>query len=283
MASSPKVSENNPALWRSLLPLRQAEDHKYARGAAFVWSGPALATGASRLAARAALQIGAGLVTLVGAREALLVHAAHVTSIMLREAASPSEWQRLLAEPRLKAVAIGPAAGIGEATREAVLAALETPAALVLDADALTSFAGEVTVLADAIKARQAPVILTPHEGEARALFGDPGEASRQQRAERMAVQSGAIIVLKGHHSLIAAPDGRMAINRNAPPTLATAGSGDVLAGLVLGLLAQGMPGFEAAAAGVWLHGEAGRLAGSHPIADDFIPAIRHLPAFETL
>ena len=134
MASSPKVSENNPALWRSLLPLRQAEDHKYARGAAFVWSGPTLATGASRLAARAALQIGTGLVTLVGAREALLVHAAHVTSIMLREAASPGEWQRLLAEPRLKAVAIGPAAGIGEATREAVLAALETPAALVLDA-----------------------------------------------------------------------------------------------------------------------------------------------------
>ena len=283
MAGSSEISENNPALWRSVLPLRQALDHKYARGAAFVWSGPPLATGASRLTARAALQIGAGLVTLVGAREALLVHAAHVTSIMLREAANPSEWRHLLAEPRLKAVAIGPAVGIGEVTREAVLAALETLTALVLDADALTSFAGELTTLAEAIKARQAPVILTPHEGEARALFGAPGEASRQKRALDMAEKSGAIIVLKGHHSLIAASDGRIAINRNAPPTLATAGSGDVLAGLILGLLAQGMPGFEAAAAGVWLHGEIGRLVGPHPIADDFIPAIRHLPAFDTL
>ena len=275
--------ENTPDLWRSALPLRRDEDHKYTRGACLVWSGPALSTGASRLAAEAALRVGAGLVTLAGAREALLVQAAHVTAIMLREIADDAGWRTLLADRRLQSVVIGPAAGVGETTRIAVLSALAAGPAIVLDADALTSFAGHPDALATAVSARPRPAVLTPHEGEFAALFGKTGDGPRETRALAAARTSGAIVVLKGHHSVIAAPDGRVVVNTNAPPTLATAGSGDVLTGLVAGLLAQGMPGFEAAAAGVWLHGAVGRLAGAHPIAEDFVAAIGQLPPFETL
>lgn len=281
--SPPALHENTPDLWRAALPLRRDEDHKYARGACIVWSGPALATGASRLAAQAALRIGAGLVTLAGPREALLVQAAHVTAIMLREIVDNAGWQTLLADRRLRSVVIGPAAGVGGATRIAALSALAAGPAIVLDADALTSFAGDPDALATAIRMLPRPVILTPHEGEFAALFGKPTGEAREARALAAARASGAIVVLKGHRSMIAAPDGRVVINTNAPPVLATAGSGDVLAGLVAGLLAQGMPGFEAAAAGVWLHGAIGRLAGAHPIAEDFVTAIGRLPSFEAL
>lgn len=277
---------NSPRLWRHALPLRAGRDHKYTRGHCLVWSGPELATGASRLAARAALRIGAGLVTLCGSREALRIHAAHVTAIMLREIAAPEDWPALLADPRIRAVVIGPAAGMGEATRAAVMAALASNISLVLDADALTAFENCSDELFAAIKARQAPVILTPHEGEFTRLFGAMGlreESLRAKIACKIAQVSGAILVLKGHNSTIATSDGRVTINTNAPPTLATAGSGDVLAGMIGGLLAQGMPGFEAAAAGVWLHGETGRLAGPRPIADDLVETIAHLPDFASL
>lgn len=274
---------NGPDLWRSALPLRAEADHKYTRGACLVWSGSALATGASRLAARAALQIGAGVVTLAGSREALLVHAAHVSAIMLREITEDQSWRLLLAEPRLRSIVIGPAAGLDEPTREATLEALAAGVATVIDADALTAFSGETDRLFAAITATAKPVVLTPHEGEFAALFGAAQGRSREARALEAARLSGAIVILKGHQSLIAAPDGRLVVNTNAPATLATAGSGDVLAGLVGGLLAQGMPGFEAACAAVWLHGEIGQRAGHHPIADDFIAAISALPAFEAL
>lgn len=274
---------NTPALWRGLLPLRRPEDHKYTRGACVVLSGPALATGASRLAARAALQIGAGLVTLAGTEEALRVQAAQVTAIMLRAIADDTGWRDFLADRRIRSVVIGPAAGVGAATATAVLSALAAGPAVVLDADALTSFSGRAEPLFAAIRSHARPVVLTPHEGEFAALFGAIGERTREAVAEEAARRSGGVVVLKGHHSLIAAPDGRLAVNTTAPPTLATAGSGDVLAGMIAGLIAQGMPGFEAAAAGVWLHGEAGRLAGPHPTAEDFIPAIRALPPFEAL
>lgn len=282
-APSPALPENTPDLWRAALPLRRDEDHKYARGACLVWSGPALATGAARLAAQAALRIGAGLVTLVGSREALLVHAAHVTAIMLRETPDDAGWRTLLADRRLRSVVLGPAAGVSEATRIAALSALAAGPAIVLDADALTSFAGHLDMLASAVRALPRPVVLTPHEGEFAALFGTAGHETREARALAATRASGAIVILKGHHSLIAAPDGSAVVNINAPPTLATAGSGDVLAGLVAGLLAQGMPAFEAAAAGVWLHGAVAHLAGAHPIAEDFIAAIGRLPPFETL
>ncbi|KAF0230520.1 MAG: hypothetical protein FD175_1472 [Beijerinckiaceae bacterium] len=274
---------NGPDLWRAALPLRADADHKYTRGACLVWSGPALATGASRLAARAALQIGAGIVTLAGSREALLVHAAHLSAIMLREITEEQSWRLLLAEPRLRSVVIGPAAGLGEPTRQATLDALAAGVAVVIDADALTAFSENPDRLFAAARAAGKPVVLTPHEGEFAALFGAMPGQNREARVLEAAHLSGAIVILKGHHSLIAAPDGRGAINTNAPATLATAGSGDILAGLLGGLLAQGMPGFEAACAAVWLHGEIGRRAGHHPIADDFIAAIRALPGFGAL
>lgn len=270
---------NSPDLWRHVLPLRVETDHKYARGAALVLSGPEFRTGASRLAARAALQIGAGLVTLVGTPDALREQAAQVTAIMLRPIATPGDFRDCVADNRLRAIILGPAAGIGETTQRLVAIGARSSAGLVLDADALTSFAGDAETLAALTRHRKAATILTPHEGEFARLFPDI-EGSREARATAASKLSGTIIVLKGHHTLIAAPDGDLIENGNAPPTLATAGSGDVLAGLIGGLVAQGMPGFEAAAAGVWLHGEIGRMAGAHPTAEDFITAIRDLPDF---
>lgn len=283
MSDAAIPTENSPRLWQAALPLRRDEDHKYARGACVVWSGPALATGASRLAAEAALRIGAGLVTLAGARDALMVQAAHVTAVMLRDIADDAGWRALLADHRLRSVVIGPAAGVSEATRTAALSALVAGPALVLDADALTAFADRFDTLAAAIRALPRPVVLTPHEGEFASLFVKTEDEPREARALAAARASGAVVILKGHRSVIAAPDGRVVVNTNAPPTLATAGSGDVLAGLVAGLLAQGMPGFEAAAAGVWLHGAIGRLAGAHPIAEDLLSAIGRLPPFGAL
>jgi ADP-dependent NAD(P)H-hydrate dehydratase / NAD(P)H-hydrate epimerase len=273
---------NDPALWRGHLPKRAAEDHKYTRGAAIVWSGPILRTGASRLAARAALQIGAGLVTLAGPKDALVEQAAQVTAIMLRPVETLGEWRALLSDARIRSIVIGPAAGVGDATRRLVERAAASHAGLVLDADALTSFAGDAAGLAEGLAHRVPATVLTPHEGEFSALFPELA-GTREARASEAAKRLGACLVLKGHHTLIAAPDGRIIRNENAPSTLATAGSGDVLAGLIGGLIAQGMPGFEAAACGVWLHGEIGRLAGPHPIAEDFIAAIRSLPDFAAL
>ncbi len=274
---------NTPDLWRHTLPLRRAEDHKYTRGACFVWSGPELATGASRLAARAALRSGAGLVTLVGTREALLVQAAHVTAIMVRAVSSRADWSRLLADPRLRSVALGPGAGSGEPTRHAVLAALAAGPAVVLDADALTSFSGHMAELSEAIQGSDRAVVLTPHEGEFARLFGGLSALPREARAREAARLSGAIVVLKGSQTLIASPDGRLVVNDNAPPTLATAGSGDVLTGIVAGLLAQGMPGFEAACCATWLHGEAARLCGARPIAEDLVEALRDIAPLDKL
>lgn len=274
--------ENGPALFGDFLPRRALDDHKYTRGAALVLSGPELATGASRLAALSALRIGAGLVSLVGETSALRIHAAHVTSVMLKPAETLVEWAALIAEPRMKALCLGPGAGVNRRTRAFTFAALDAGPAVVLDADALRALAGQVLRLHRAAAALPRPVVLTPHEGEFAALFPDLA-GSRVERASAAAKASGAIVILKGHESLIAAPDGRLAINRHAPPTLATAGSGDVLAGILTGLLAQGMAGFEAACAACWLHGAAAGLAGARPIADDLCAALAHLPEFTTL
>jgi hydroxyethylthiazole kinase-like uncharacterized protein yjeF len=267
----PRVSINSPDLWAKSFPLPRVDGHKYARGHAVVVSGGLASTGAARLAARGALRAGAGLVTIATPREALAVNAAASLAVMVRPVDGPDELANFLDDPRRNVVLLGPGGGVGQPMRHLVLAALKGERAVVLDADALTSFADEPQALWAAIKSRDKATLMTPHEGEFSRLFNALRDEapSKLERARRAAQTSGAVVLLKGPDTVVAAPDGRAAIADNAPPWLATAGSGDVLAGIAAGCLAQGMPGFEAAAAAVWLHGEAGTAAGAGLIAED--------------
>jgi hydroxyethylthiazole kinase-like uncharacterized protein yjeF len=266
---APKTFANQPALWLADYPWPKDDSHKYARGHAVIVSGPVYSTGAARLAARGALRAGAGLVTVASPRDALAVNAAQLTAIMVREADDARGLKALLADPRKNAVLIGPGVGVGERTKEMVMTALGTNAAIVLDADALTSFADDPRPLFAAIASRGAPVVFTPHDGEFARLFGDLASLPKLDRAGRAAACSGAVIALKGADTVVAAPDGRASINATTSPWLATAGTGDVLAGMSLGLLAQVMPAFEATSAAVWLHGAAAKAFGPGLIAED--------------
>lgn len=271
---------NNPALFSAALPRLEATTHKYARGAVAVCSGGPASTGAARLAAFAAARSGAGAVTVLSPPAALIVNAAQLTAIMVRAIADADDLRAFLGEGKKSSLVLGPGFGVGDKARDFAVAALD-PAdgklrAIVLDADALTSFAGASDTLFAAIRTARAAVALTPHEGEFARLFPDLAEnqpLSKLDRARAAAVRSGAFVVLKGPDTVIAAPDGRAAINANAPPWLATAGSGDVLAGLIAGLTAQAMPAFQAACAAVWAHGEAANRLGRSLIADDLPPA----------
>ena len=264
-----KISSNLPDLWRGALPSLAIEDHKYKRGHAVAVSGPVSNTGAVRLAARAALRIGAGLVTIATPPDALIINATHVTAIMLLPFTGPLGLAEIFADARKNAVLIGPGRGVGAQTQTEAATLLATGAAVVLDADALTSFSGQADLLAELVRAKPGrPVVLTPHEGEFARLFPDlPG--SKLDRARQAASRIGAVVVLKGSDTVVAAPDGAASINGNAPPSLATAGSGDVLAGFVTGLLAQRVPAFEAASAAVWMHGAAATAFGPGLIAED--------------
>jgi hydroxyethylthiazole kinase-like uncharacterized protein yjeF len=262
---------NGPDLWRARFPRLSLEAHKYTRGHTLVASGGATRTGAARLAARAALRIGSGLVTLASPPEALGVNAAQLTAIMLRGYDGPESFGRILEDARFGAVVLGPALGVHAMTRALVGVAVQARRALVLDADALTSFEGAAADLGAYF--RNAVAVLTPHAGEFSRMFsGQAGilETPSKLHAARAAARfTGATIVYKGPDTVVAAPDGRAAINENGTPDLATAGTGDVLSGLIGGLMAQGMPAFEAACAGVWIHAEAGARFGPGLIAED--------------
>jgi hydroxyethylthiazole kinase-like uncharacterized protein yjeF len=278
----PQTSENVPQSWQKSFPVPEIDGHKYARGHAVVLSGEMASTGAARLAARGALRAGAGLVTVASPRDALAVNAAALTAVMVRAADTVVEFAELLNDRRLNSIVIGPGAGISDRTRDLVHTALSTKRGLVLDADALTSFADAPDRLFEAIKASEDPqVVLTPHEGEFPRLFSDisnkhPGR-SKLERVRDAAHRAGAVVLLKGPDTVVASPDGRATIASNAPPWLATAGAGDVLAGIIAGLLAQGVAAFEAACIGVWMHGEAASEAGPGLIAEDLpevLPAV---------
>ena len=266
---APAAFENDPDLWLDRMPWPKADGHKYDRGHALVVGGATL-TGAARLAAEAARRAGAGLLTIVSPAEAVTIYRlaqpGHLVRTLGADGAIPDT---LLADPRVTAVLIGPGGGVGEATRRHVEAALGAGKPCVIDADGLTSFADRAEDLAAILSA---DCVLTPHAGEYARLFASGGDTL--SRARSGAKVSGAVLLLKGPDTVIASPGGRVAINANAPPELATGGTGDVLAGLVLGLLAQRMPAFTAAAAAAWIHGEAGRLAGPGLIAEDLAPLL---------
>jgi NAD(P)H-hydrate epimerase len=221
------------------------------------------------MAARAALRAGAGLVTVLCPSDALAVYAVQLTAVMVAPFADEAEFAGLLADPRRNGVLLGPGAGVGQALRQRALRVLEARKASVLDADALTSFAEQPKALFDAI---EGPCVMTPHEGEFKRLFAQTGD--KVTRTRGAAAESGAVVLLKGADTVVAAPDGRAMIQPEAPPSLATAGSGDVLAGIVLGFLVQGMPAFAATAAAVWVHARAGYRAGIGLIAEDLPEAI---------
>jgi ADP-dependent NAD(P)H-hydrate dehydratase / NAD(P)H-hydrate epimerase len=279
-AVTPNTFENDPSLWADAIPNLQKDGHKYTRGHALVWGGWPT-TGAARLAATAAARMGAGLTTVAVPEVALPVYAAALCSVMVCPVASADDLNRLLGDARITGLLIGPGVGVGADTRERVLAMLKTARPTVLDADALSTFQDDPVTLFNAIVG---PCVLTPHEGEFTRLFAalaahdrGHGRGDKLSRARDAARASGAVVVLKGSDTVIAAPDGQAIINANAPPTLATAGAGDVLSGMVLGLLAQGMKPFPAAAAAVWLHGAAAARFGPGLIAEDLgdgLPAV---------
>jgi NAD(P)H-hydrate epimerase len=259
----PNTFENDPGLWLAELPEARQCGNKYTRGHALISGGYPI-TGAARMAARAAARMGTGLTTIAVPEIALPIYAGALTSIMVAPVAVPADFEALQADPRITGFLIGPGAGVGEATRRRTLALLATRRATLIDADAITSFKEEQASLMSAIAG---PCVMTPHEGEFKRIFDPSGD--KLTRTRRAAARSGAVIVLKGSDTVIAAPDGRAIINANAPPTLATAGSGDVLSGIILGLLTQGMEPFLAAAASVWVHGAAASEFGPGLLAED--------------
>lgn len=259
---------NHPSLWQSLLPRPDAHSHKYRRGYALIQGGYPV-TGAARLAALAAARVGAGMTAIAVPDSALPIYASQLLSIMAKPYSNQAGLDTLIADPRISAYLTGPGAGVNAQTHTTTLRMLQTGKPVVLDADALTAFANQSGELKQNISG---PCVCTPHDGEFASLLNmQPSDqhAERIQQTRQAAQQLHAVVLLKGANTIIAAADGRTVINNNAPPTLATAGAGDVLAGLITGLLAQGMPAFEATAAAAWIHGRAATIFGPGLIAED--------------
>ncbi|MBX5239831.1 NAD(P)H-hydrate dehydratase [Rhizobium sp. NLR22b] len=270
------IAENTPDAWKGVLPAEQLETHKYKRGHMVVFSGEADKTGAARMSAVSGLKAGAGLVTIAAPGAAIAANAAHLTAVMLHAVDDEADLAEWLSDKRLQTFVLGPGFGVGAKARGFVTALADRR--LVLDADGISSFKDDPQQLFDLFRG-EPRLVLTPHEGEFSRLFPDicgDETLGKVDKAVAAARRANAAIVYKGADTVIASPDGRALINTNAPVWLATAGSGDVLAGIIGGLLAQGLPTFEAAAAGVWLHGEAGQRAGKGLTAEEL--AVEVLP-----
>ncbi|WP_277378318.1 NAD(P)H-hydrate dehydratase [Brucella melitensis] len=282
---NPRVFENSPELWADSLPSPAVDAHKYSRGHAAVFSGAMHSTGAARLSAMAAARSGAGAVTLLSPPDALAVNAAHLTSIMVRETRSQQDAAQFITDRKVTAAVLGPGYGNPAFARDytkMLLSAASGKAGqfrgLVLDADGITAFENKPDELFDTHRSSATALVLTPHEGEFKRLFPDIAEdnTSKIDKARKAAMRANAVVIYKGPDTVIAEPGGLAVINSNGTPFLATAGSGDVLTGIVCGLLAQGMAPFAAACASVWVHADAARRFGHGLIAED-LPA--QLPA----
>lgn len=269
--------ENIPDFWGTNFPFSGPQSHKYERGHMLVLGGKEPTLGASRLASLAGLRVGAGLVTLAAPTETYPVQASSLMDVMVRRFDSTFGFLGIVNDPRIKAVLIGPGAGLGEKTVDLVKQVGAKKKHLVLDADALASLVNRVDIIHDL---KSPEIVLTPHEGEFVKLFPKFDFNEDRLGAVRKAAKStDTVVVLKGVSTVVAAPDGRVTIATNAPSWLSVGGTGDVLSGMICGLMTQGMPSFEAASAGVWLHGEAGMAAGRGLIASDLLNVIpRVLP-----
>lgn len=261
------ITNNAPSLWQAHFPTPKQEGNKYDRGHSVIMGGGIASTGAAKLAAHAALRSGAGLVSVACDMQSLPIYGASFQAVMTKLTANAEEFSTLINNERVTSVLVGCGCGVSEKTKAFALSALSLKKPTLLDADALTVFKKNPKELFSAINS---PCILTPHEGEFSRIFSDLSDDSdRVAKTQKAAKLSGAMVILKGFNTIIAAPDGRVAVNNNSTPYLATAGSGDVLAGICAGLLAQSMPAFEAACASVWLHSEAARNFGAGLISED--------------
>ncbi len=258
----PSTSRNEP---EALFPWPKKDGHKYNKGHGVIIGGSEM-TGASRLAATCARRVGAGLVTIAAQGTAYMIYRQTEPGNLV----SNKPLSDILNDPRKNAVLAGPGLGLGEGRKAMVRSLLSTEKNLILDADALTMLAEF-----DWPK-RSADTLLTPHDGEFSRLFPDIS-GSRLQKAKKAAKRSGCTVLLKGADTVIATPDGRAAINDTGSPWLATAGSGDSLSGICLGLMCQGLNGYDAARLGTWLHGKAAEVFDVGLISEDiadFLPAV---------
>jgi NAD(P)H-hydrate epimerase len=270
---APAQAANGPDLWLEEFPWPRFDQHKYSRGHALVVGGSGM-TGAARLAAAAARRAGAGVVTVLSPPDSLMIYRTSQVGTLVARLDDAQALADRLADPRSHAVLLGPGNGVKPETRANVMAALAAEKPTVLDADALTVFGDDP---ADLFGAIAGPCLMTPHDGEYARLFPSLSGTGKLDRARHAAQGSGAVVLLKGPDTVIAAPDGRAVVNSNARPNLATAGSGDVLSGIAVGLMAQGMTPFKAGSCAAWLHGEAATLRGPGLIAEDLpdtLPAV---------
>lgn len=265
---------NGPALWSAQRPMSSATDHKYRRGHVTVFSGPPTATGAARLSAHAALKGGAGLVTLASRRDTISTNAAHLTAVMLTEIDEEHQLTDWLRDKRRTTFVLGPGFGDLEKARRFAQMIGEAGRRVVLDADGITAFKDRASQLSHVFGVAETRLVVTPHEGEFARLFPDiaaDAALGKLEKARAAANALSGVVVYKGGDTVVASPDGRAAIEAYAPPTLATAGSGDVLAGIIAARLAAGMPAFEAACSGVYEHGQAALRAGLGLTAEDLL------------
>lgn len=268
------VHENEPQLWQTRIPFPALDQHKYHRGHAVVLGGENL-TGAARLSSEAAMRCGVGLCTVVTSVDAAPVYRAGAAHVMVESFDKRKEFADHIQDERRNSIIMGPGAGLEDKKelQEIILAALATKKAIVLDADALSCFEGEADILCKALHEK---AVLTPHEGEFYKLFGDL-DGDKVKRAREATQKTGAVILLKGPDTVIAAPDHVPVVNNHASPYLATGGSGDVLSGMIGGFLAQGVNPFDAACIASWMHGEASLQLGAGMVSSDLIEIIPNI------